>query len=806
MYAVHSDQLVELETAFDHTFNDATYTIANIPGSGVVDVTAGSAAVVGVAATATEFDSQLRIGDLISIGNHSTTIVTVDDAQHATVLEGFPTGLVDQPLQIHTIHSEPFTVAQPASGLVYSSGQSVSGVATFFGQELQERFTLWFLVNGRYETRTIDSIVSDTELLLDTALSVDISVSNPVNFFFESCRSQLPQSEPAEAGGTFALHAKATRAKTCFSTGHCAPRSSHATQFELHGLGSISVAYNSTDMFGEHTVFGAQIQAGSTISVLRGQQHQSRVVTKIQSDTQLTLDSPFAFGIEAWFEQAYLIRPITGKGSIFNPSSSRTVSGVNTQFNRDLRIGWVIAAGLSKRLITSITSNTELTMNAPFADQDLTDSAWSFDSCIDDSAFPDSSYVEGSCQLEPGCCGFQVGASIQLEQYAYYMVQPMHANMVIRVQVASASPIAELQVTLGVGAAPDDIKYDFKAVGQLSPWHLELPQQWVQCTSAGCLPVYIGIKGPPSVGLDAGSLIPYTVSAFSEFSFAKFSCSVDSLATGECQQQNVMPVGDTTVRLDSTEEAALQLTAAAPFQTGAAWYDQKLHLEDGFESSFKFRLKSHCNEPDAPDNCAPGDGFSFVLFGGDNPTIGCGNSAIGYASALQQGSQCSGLWPSFVVEFDTYHNPELRDINARGIGTLSVNATEVLQYNYEHVAFFAFDEASGTASHEGQVAGTPSVPLIADGQLHVARLVYIPGSGSSNGRIFLYIDDMQSFVLTAPIRLARAGTCTVPNASRKCVLDEMGNAFIGFTAATGESAQQHDIIEWQYCDEPNCGR
>jgi hypothetical protein len=806
VYAVHSDQLIELETAFEFTFSNEMYTISNIPGAGVVTVTAGSTAVVGVTAEPSQFDSQLRPGDLISMAGHSTTIVTVDDAHHATVLESFPSGLIDQPLHMHTIHSRTFTVAKPLSGQVYSSGRYLNGIGTYFGQELQVSFSLLVEVQGEFETRTVEAIVSDTQVLLDAALSVDIPSSNPVSVFYESCGSQLPDYEPSDAGGTFALHAKASRPKTCFSTGHCAPRSSHAVQFEVQGSGNIFVAANSTTLFGEHSQFGAQVQAGSTVSVLRGSEHQSRVVTTIQSDTQLTLDKPFSFEIEAWFEQQYLVRPITGKGTLYNPADSRTVTGTGTQFRRDLQIGWVVAVGLSKRLITSVDSNTQLTVNAPFADEDVSDSAWSFDSCIDDNAFPDATYAEGSCELEPGCCGFQVGASIQPEQYAYYMVQPTHSDQVVRVEVSSPSPVAELQVTLGVGAAPDDIKYDFRAVGQLSPWHLELPQKWVQCSGGTCLPVYIGIKGPPTVGLNASLSIPYTVSAFSEFSFAEFSCSAESSALGECQQQNTLPVGNTTVRLDSTEESALQLTPASPFQVGAAWYHQKLHLEDGFESSFQFRLTSDCTKADAPDNCAAGDGFSFVLFGGDNPTFGCGNSALGYANALTGEQDCAGLWPSFVVEFDTYHNPELRDINARGVGTLSVNATEVLRYNYEHAAFFAFDEAAGTASHEGQLAGTPSIPSIADGQLHVARLVYIPGSGSSNGRIFLYIDDMQSFVLTAPIRLARAGTCTVPNVSRKCVLDELGNAFIGFTAATGESGQQHDIVEWQYCDEPNCGR
>lgn len=85
-------------------------------------------------------------------------------------------------------------------------------------------------------------------------------------------------------------------------------------------------------------------------------------------------------------------------------------------------------------------------------------------------------------------------------------------------------------------------------------------------------------------------------------------------------------------------------------------------------------------------------------------------------------------------------------------------------------------------------------------------MVYIPGSSSSApGRIFLYIDDLQSFVLTAPLRLTSAGKCGMGSAD-KCVLDTFGNAYLGFTAAAGETGQTHDIRDWNFCDEPNCGR
>lgn len=184
--------------------------------------------------------------------------------------------------------------------------------------------------------------------------------------------------------------------------------------------------------------------------------------------------------------------------------------------------------------------------------------------------------------------------------------------------------------------------------------------------------------------------------------------------------------------------------------------------------------------------------------------IGCGGSSLGFADDAK--TACTGIKNSFAVEFDTWHNPELRDINIRGMGTVESNATTSVRNNFVHAAFFSGGENSTPNSHDRQLAGTPAIPAIDDGQWHTARVVYIPGtSTAAPGRMFLYIDDMQSFVLTAPIRLTREGACGT-SVTDKCVLDPYGNAFLGFTASTGGKGQNHDISKWLFCDEPGCGR
>lgn len=137
-----------------------------------------------------------------------------------------------------------------------------------------------------------------------------------------------------------------------------------------------------------------------------------------------------------------------------------------------------------------------------------------------------------------------------------------------------------------------------------------------------------------------------------------------------------------------------------------------------------------------------------------------------------------------------------------------VNATQVVRYNYAHAAFFSKGTGPNTMLHTEQLAGTPAIPRITDGNTHQVKLVYIPGAtGSAPGRMFLYVDDMQSFILTAPIRLARrTNYCDPASKTDRCILDAFGNAFLGFTSSTGGVGQVHEITNWNFCDEPNCGR
>merc|ERR1711998_759802 len=195
------------------------------------------------------------------------------------------------------------------------------------------------------------------------------------------------------------------------------------------------------------------------------------------------------------------------------------------------------------------------------------------------------------------------------------------------------------------------------------------------------------------------------------------------------------------------------------------------------------------------------------------------------------------------VEFDTWNNLKLHDPK-QGVSRWWINATEFVGYNDNHVAIFASNGVmqSDHALNE-HFAATPSIPNLADGKNHTVKIKYWPQlidfgkehDGSYNrtnlklrgasytdnivacgdcedtatltrypapdncypckltnsrpGNFAVFIDDMKRPVLQTSISLRKSSTsesntCYDTDIDR-CVLDENGNAYIGFTAGTG---------------------
>jgi hypothetical protein len=100
---------------------------------------------------------------------------------------------------------------------------------------------------------------------------------------------------------------------------------------------------------------------------------------------------------------------------------------------------------------------------------------------------------------------------------------------------------------------------------------------------------------------------------------------------------------------------ALRLTSSAARQAGAAWYARRQNVEEGFETTFRFRIAEpsvRCAQmDDAYTHCRSrgGDGLAFVVQGQSPRALGAGGAGLGY----------TGVANSLAVEFDAFYNAEL---------------------------------------------------------------------------------------------------------------------------------------------------
>merc|ERR1712216_574527 len=381
----------------------------------------------------------------------------------------------------------------------------------------------------------------------------------------------------------------------------------------------------------------------------------------------------------------------------------------------------------------------------------------------------------------------------------------------------------------------------------------------------------------------------------------------------KCKWLGVAKNEDANMVTNDDSQAVMRLTPNTNQRKGSIFYSTKVHIYDGFETSFQFRMTGFtvgCNSVLYPSGfCGGGDGFAFVIQKHDDAQIGCTGSALGYAKILasKQGNdwarhrctavgadamstcdtqddgvftdQCAigtlctvtgaknggcgtagvcafqscstAISKVVAVEFDTWNNLKLHDPK-QGVSRWWINATEFVGYNDNHVAIFSSnDEMESDHALNEHFAATPSIPNLADGKNHTVKIKYWPQlidsgkelDGSYNrtnlklrgatytdniaacgdcmdtatdvrypapdncyscrlrnskpGNFAVFIDDMKRPVLQTSISLrksttAESNTC-YDNDLDRCVLDENGNAYIGFTAATGgERAKGRD--------------
>lgn len=240
----------------------------------------------------------------------------------------------------------------------------------------------------------------------------------------------------------------------------------------------------------------------------------------------------------------------------------------------------------------------------------------------------------------------------------------------------------------------------------------------------------------------------------------------------------------------------LRLTPAKQSLAGAAWHAEKASVEGGFSADFSLRIfgdegvvSSPCRTTEnLPELCERrgGDGLAFVVQNVAAGALGGPGGAMGYG----------GMHNALAVELDTWFDADARD-----------------PYQ-NHVAVLTAGTGQLSAAHAVALGSTVRVPDLADGEVHFVRVSYEPefhpaatlhpafkaapqvgriASGRARtpalgkgalGTLAIFVDDLSEPVLVVPVNLAN--TLELDN----------GRAWLGFTAATGEAVDNHEILSW----------
>jgi len=259
-------------------------------------------------------------------------------------------------------------------------------------------------------------------------------------------------------------------------------------------------------------------------------------------------------------------------------------------------------------------------------------------------------------------------------------------------------------------------------------------------------------------GQKDGFLVRLTLDACDEASF-----NYDSFK----QISNLIFVKDTRLT-DST----ITLTPADYWKGGAIWHSDKIPVKKGFTTDFSFRFSE--GEDSFTEEEYPGaDGISFVIQNQSNDVIGTLGGGGGYKKISN----------SLAVEFDTYYNndddSEHEDFN---------------DPNENHIAVFCNGTEANTCDHSSKahLASTAIMPIVPDGRIYYSRIEY----DYKQKELKIYLDTTAE-IINPPVLVI-----SDIDLSQMLDLDSEEYAWVGFTSATGNAFERHELLSWNFCSVP----
>lgn len=211
-------------------------------------------------------------------------------------------------------------------------------------------------------------------------------------------------------------------------------------------------------------------------------------------------------------------------------------------------------------------------------------------------------------------------------------------------------------------------------------------------------------------------------------------------------------------------DSILRLTKSDVYQKGAIWFNNTVDLSKGFNTKFTFRI-SEGKDLSEPDGSLPGaDGITFLIQTNSPNIIGVAGGGIGY----------EGIENCLAIEIDLYQNKDINYADPNG----------------NHIACFASkNQLMPNHNSEDLIAQNINLPIIKnDNTNYTLEIDY----NKNNNNLIIYLNESNA---TKKERL------NINNFDLNELINLINNnsAYIGISAATGNSVQRQEILEWSFC-------
>jgi hypothetical protein len=214
---------------------------------------------------------------------------------------------------------------------------------------------------------------------------------------------------------------------------------------------------------------------------------------------------------------------------------------------------------------------------------------------------------------------------------------------------------------------------------------------------------------------------------------------------------------------------------------GSAWTPTRVPVATPWTASFDFQMSDPALDAILDADGSGGDGLAFLIQ--NDPFFG--TSALGRGAG---GMGFLGVYNSVAVMFDTYqNNAAYGDPNGNYIAVNTRGTDLNVPHHFCTDGQLTTDPSlvdlpDQTCTDDPVLGMTTAIPRL-DGPVHNATVTYEPGL------MHVFLDGL--LALSVPIDLA--STISLAGGS---------DAFLGFTAGTRFSYQNHDILDFSYAAVP----